>query len=140
MTAQIMERIFYNEEEYGMACEPLGQYLEKKGIQFVGMMSSCWRGYVGTWELKNDRLYLIGLNGLTSQNSEVGLDFLFPGQSEVFAEWFSGEIRIPQGEMLLYVHMEFASIYEKDLILQFENGVLTAERIVDNREEFEDEL
>lgn len=44
-----------------------------------------------------------------------------------------GEIRIRQGEMLEYVHMGYESVFEKDLYLKFENGVLVDERVVDNR-------
>ena len=54
--------------------------------------------------------------------------------NEVFADWFNGEIRIPQGELLQYIHMGYESIFEKDLILKFKKGVLIDERVIDNRQ------
>ncbi|MDR2810101.1 MAG: hypothetical protein LBB84_06035 [Tannerellaceae bacterium] len=67
---------------------------------------------------------------------ETGKDTLmsriFSNQKEVFADWFSGEIRVPRGEMLQYVHMSYASVFEEDLFLSFQAGVLTDKRVVDN--------
>ena len=89
---------------------------------------------MGKWKIKDDKLYLVNLKANLDYKTKVGLDYLFPGKKEVFAEWFTGEIRIPTGEMLTYVHMGYASVYEKDIFLQFENGRLINKRIVDNRE------
>ena len=52
---------------------------------------------------------------------------MFPGYPErVFAHWYSGRIRVPRGKLLKYVHAGYASIYERDLLLDFERGVLVA--------------
>ena len=42
----------------------------------------------------------------------------------MFAHWYSGTIRIPQGELLEYVHGGYASTYERDLLLELERGVV----------------
>lgn len=49
-----------------------------------------------------------------------------------FAHWYSGELRCPSGERLLYVHGGFSSIYECDLFLLIQRGVLIQERRVRN--------
>lgn len=139
MTAQAMEKIFINGREHSMASEPLVSYfkmLKKKPI-FIFPSSACWRGYYGTWEIKDDKLYLIAFEGYTSNLSErkyweVGMDFIFPNQKIVFAEWFSGEIRVPLGDMLDYVHGGYLSSFEKDMFLEFKNGELIGQRTVDN--------
>ena len=41
---------------------------------------------------------------------------------------------IPQGKLLHYVHMGFGSIYEKELHIKIEAGVVTKQRVIDNRE------
>jgi hypothetical protein len=64
---------------------------------------------------------------------ELTVDFLFPGQKEVFASWFTGTIRIPQGKQLNYIHAGYMSVYEEDLFLEFEAGILKSTNIVDNR-------
>ncbi len=141
MTAQAGERLFYKGEETWMAAEPLYQYLQNRNdIKFVSPSTACWRGYYGQWEIKDRKLYLIELKAYLEGYREVGLDCLFPGQNTAFANWFSGKIRIPQGEMLDYVHMGYASLYERDLILVFENGLLTNEYTVDNEEEYQNRI
>jgi len=132
MTAQIKEILLYKGNKVGMATEPLNPYLKnRKDINFESQSTGCWRGYLGFWELRDKNLFIVKL--IVTKDKQVDLNYLFPGQNEVFADWFSGEIRIPQGEMLKYVHMGYQSIFEKDLFLKFKKGVLIDERVIDNR-------
>ena len=136
MTAQMHEIIFYEGEEYGMATEPLEPYLEslKDKPLIEPTSTACWRGYLGTWEVRGKKLYLIGLEVSTGGLEEEGMDYIFQGKKEIFAGWFSGRIIIPHGKLLKYVHMGYESIYEKELYLDFENGILvdtlTAENLI----------
>lgn len=96
--------------------------------------TALWRGYVGTWEIVNNRLYLIALSGEFIDGSPVNLEAIFPGYPErVFAHWYSGLLRIPQGELLKYVHMGFGSIYKSDLFININKG-----HVVDVHQEFND--
>ncbi len=141
MTAQARERLIFKGNEISMAAEPLSQYLQNiNDIKFVSPSTSCWRGYFGKWEIKDSKLYLIGLKAYIEGYREVGINYLFPEQKEVFANWFNGEIRIPQGEMLEYVHMGYASMYESDLFLIFEKGILVNQYEVDNVAEYQNSL
>ena len=133
MTAQLKEILLYKGDKVGMATEPLAPYLQNiKDVNFLSRSTACWRGYFGIWELRDKKLFIIKLQACLEDYKEVDLNYLFPGKNEIFADWFSGEIRIPQGEMLQYVHMGYESIFEKDLILKFKKGVLIDERIVKN--------
>ena len=102
-------------------------------IVFSSWESDCDRGYYGTWEIKGDKLFIIKLSGKNASGDEVYLDYIFPEQKEAFAEWFTGEIRIPIGNPLKHIHMSYWSEYEKDLCLNVESGNLVGEREVDNR-------
>jgi len=134
MTAQAGERLRYKNEDYSMATEPLGEYLfSRKDINFVFSSTACWRGYIGSWEIADNKLYLIGLEAYIDNYKEVDLGYVFPNQDKVFAYWFSGHIRVPTGKMIEYVHMGYNSIFEKDLILEFREGVLISEKEIDNR-------
>ena len=58
---------------------------------------------------------------------------LFPDYPDrVFAHWYSGTIRIPQGKLLNYVHMGYGSTYERDLFLEIEKGVIKNTRMRQN--------
>ena len=52
---------------------------------------------------------------------------LFPGQDKAFVGWVNSEIKIPEGKMLHCEHQGYLSIFEKDLFLQFEKGLLTSQ-------------
>lgn len=135
MTAQCREKLTYKGEAFSMATEPLCNYLKnRKEIKFVAPSTACWRGYIGEWIIEDYKLYLVNINAYIEGYNEVGLDFLFPNKTRVFAEWFSGEIRIPHGKMLEYVHQGYASLFEKELSLILENGVLVNETEKDNQE------
>ncbi len=137
MTAQIGEIISYKGEDLMMASEPLNSYLaSRRFTNFDTQSTACWRNYYGKWAIKNNKLYLVDFEAYINGGHKVDLNYLFPNAEEVFANWFTGDIRIPTGKLLKYVHMGYASIFEKDLILQFRNGILLSEKEINNREGF----
>ena len=63
------------------------------------------------------------------------LGSLFPGyDSRVFAHWYSGVLSIPQGDLVEYVHMGFASVYDRDLLISVEQGVIVDTQVRVNGE------
>jgi hypothetical protein len=78
---------------------------------------------------KNKRKYeklILSITQLPRQRAD--LNRLFKDKVSngmVFADWFSGDITIPKGNMIEYVHMGYMSRYEKELVLTIENGKLT---------------
>jgi hypothetical protein len=56
----------------------------------------------------------------------------------VFAHWFSGRLRIPQGKLLEYVHGGYASTYERDVLLTLKNGVVISQEVRVNGQGDED--
>ncbi len=138
MTAQVGERLIYRGQEHHMAAEPLRDYWALGGHNPIFEMRSTalWRGYIATWSIIDDRLYLVGIDASCGDGREATLETLFPGYSErVFAHWFSGRVRLPQGELIHYVHAGYGSTTEADLFLDFEDGVLIGEELKNNRAE-----
>jgi len=138
MTAQASELLIYQGQELSLCETPLDDYLASSGrhIEFEATSTALWRGYVGTWEIINARLYLVALDGCMLVDNEptaVKLKDVFPQYPEgLFAHWYSGELRCPRGKLLNYVHGGFMSTYEEDLFIEVRNGVVTAERVVVN--------
>jgi hypothetical protein len=131
MTAQVREKIIYEGKIYSMCSCPLSPFLKlsKFKNEFISPHTALWRGYVGTWEILVERLYLVELVGDFADGSLVNLEAIFPGYpNRVFAHWYSGTVRIPQGKILKYVHMGFGSIYELDLSIKIEKGVVVSVR------------
>lgn len=147
MTAQVQEALRFRGKDYGMAACPLegAFHTLRPRPAFVFPHTACWRGYVGTWEVRDDRLHLVDLagqvvDGETQGHRHCGLADVFPeapSSGGVFADWVTDWLRVPDGEMLHYVHMGFGSQYERDLFLGVHLGRLVAVRTVDNRTQAE---
>lgn len=106
----------------GMAGDPV--------VDAILFTTACWRGYQGTWEIKDGRFYLVGLQGC----------FQLRDGDPILAEWFSGVLRVPRGERLQYVHMGFGSVYAQEVHIKIENGRVVKTRTIDNRGKKHDEL
>jgi hypothetical protein len=135
VTAQIPESLLYQGEPVAMCTNPLGEYFAMAGLNspFESNCTALWRGYVGSWEIIDDRLYLIRLQGALKNGGDVTLEAVFPGfPDRVFAHWYSGTVRIPQGKQLEYVHMGYGSTFERDLLLEIERGVVVSTRVHEN--------
>ncbi|MDR3653361.1 MAG: hypothetical protein P4L34_10395 [Paludibacter sp.] len=143
MTAQIGDKISYIGQEYVLASEPLSPYLYSNKIEklFIGFNSACYRGYYATWKIENKSLYLMDIESPASLKNEdadkmeeqrSAMNTLFPGQTKIFADWVNGKLKIQSGKILKYVPMGYESVYESDLFLTFENGILVNEKVVIN--------
>lgn len=138
MTAQTPEKLIYKGAALSLCTEPLASFPGISPVRppYHYPSTSLWRGYVGTWAIESDRLYLKSLQRwkiIGDKRVAVGIEDLFPGYSDgVFAHWFTGELRCPRGALLKYVHGGYHSAYEEDLLLRVQRGVVTEERIVRN--------
>ena len=139
-TAQFPEILIYEGEKVGIYSEPLEQYFNKdhpKPLKWMqATCSAIWRGYLGTWEIKNDKLYLIKVveGGCGNDSPEIPLSKFFPGKkSPIFAEWYTGTLVVPEGKVLNYVHMGYQTTYEKELHIKIIKGKVVGKKTIDNR-------
>jgi hypothetical protein len=99
---------------------------------FTFRSTANWRGYIATWEIDNGVLYLRDINA-SIDGSEAGMEEVFPGQvGRIEAKWFTGQLRVPQGKLLKYVHGDYLSVYERDLIITVEAGKVVKVEVIDN--------
>lgn len=152
-TKQMAEIIIFEGEEHQLFCEPLEPYLNQLTNRPAVLEDGIWstgnyRGYVGTWEIKNDSLWLIGIVNeygiydstgkwtLDTEYQDVPISKIIEGSKfPVHASWYSDVLRIPQGEMLRYVHMGYGSIYEEEIQIKIELGVVINVATIDNKAE-----
>jgi hypothetical protein len=135
MTAQAGETLVYEGHRQLMHTEPLRQYFELGGraVEFSSESTALWRGYIGCWEIIDGRLYMIGISGTLLNGAPARLESIFPGYPErVFAHWYTGRLRVPEGEMIRYVHMGYESVFERDLLIDVDRGVVVAKGIRHN--------
>ncbi len=89
--------------------------------------SAAWFGFTAQWRIEHDRLQLIAIasDPCSDAPRAVPLKRVFGrkrGASPVFAEWFTGVLRVPQGQLVAYIHAGFASRRERKLMLQVGRG------------------
>ena len=135
MTAQVHETLILDGQETSMAfCPPLPEQHPRiieldpndpqaRRADSIIFSTACWRGYLGTWEIRDGRFYLVALAGRLQLR----------GEEPLAADWFSGVLRIPRGEMLQYVHMGFGSVFEEELHIRMEAGKVVSQRVISNR-------
>ena len=131
MTAQTGDLLkvgegFAQEEYYLLSTEPLESFLESVApkFRFTPPDTSLMRGYRATWQLdKDDRLMLIDFRGYTLTEAAKGVQYLFPGESRVFAYWFTGVLKINVGQVIEYKHRGYESIFENVISIDFLHGV-----------------
>lgn len=140
MTAQFRDTLRYNGQQYSLATEPLHPYLQAMDIDYPSTSTANYRGYIASWEIKDDKLYLIKLIIPSLVPEMTREEDLFPGKNRTFAEWYTGKLRIPHGKLLDYVHQGYGSFYEKELYLRFLNGEFLGKCEKDNRPEYEKRL
>ncbi|MEZ2132409.1 MULTISPECIES: hypothetical protein [unclassified Sinorhizobium] len=151
MTAQSPERIILGGYPHALYETPLYRLLKSfriEPIDYVETLStSCWRGYCGTWEIMDDRLYLVHLNLRDRYDSERKSDewpipevlkarILRAAASSnfpIFAHWFNGRLRIAIGRGLVYSHHGWSSWFERERVIQFRGGKVIRDREVDTR-------
>jgi hypothetical protein len=122
MTSQAHEKIIIDDNIELMAtCPELPVYssqiieLHEEIIDSIFNTTACRRQYIATWKISCDKLYLMSIEG----------KYNLSDNQPIFAYWFSGLLKIQQGEILKYIHCGYASTYERELHITVEKGLVT---------------
>lgn len=136
MTVQTSERVRFRGEDRELLSTPLCDYLRQKGLSKLfddWTSTDLWRGYEGTWEVDDGRLYLSHLHGYLKDGTIASMRSVFPEcGGRVFASWYSGTLRIPDGRLLCPAVGGFEHIYERDILLTVQNGLIVDEELREN--------
>ncbi|MEW6087906.1 MAG: hypothetical protein AB1498_06330 [bacterium] len=127
---EIKNKILYNNKVFSLGCNLLEPLYVKTG-------NSDWCEYGTIWEIKEDALYLLGIRNSAFDSSlsrkKADLKELFGGKyrdGKVKAEWFAGELHIPDGKVFQQINN--LCIFEKNIAVSLENGEITKTIIIDN--------
>jgi hypothetical protein len=139
-TAQAPDTIIIGKATYYLESNPLERYLEvnpDKRPKTDFQSSGNWRGYTAKWRIAGKKLVLQRIDVLVDDPKIRGqkpwwdrvrrknkIAELFPGVDQVVATWFSGTLVIPHGKLVEYVHMGYASTYEKYILYAIEKGIV----------------
>jgi hypothetical protein len=98
-----------------------GHYIATSSDRLGTILGStaCYRGYLGTWEIKDDQLFLVSIEGR----------FKLLGSEPLLADWFTGFLRVPRGPVVdENVRTDFGSVHRKELHILIELGRVTGTR------------
>ena len=125
MTTQVDEHILIDGKEYPLINVPslpedslIIQH--KKGL--ISKWSNCWRGFQGTWEIKDDKLYLIEFS---SDSYELLCKL------PILADWIKGEIKVATGDIKETTSWAIET-YETEMHLTIENGLVVKTKNIKN--------
>lgn len=134
-TAQIPDVIIINGESESLYTNPLDRYLQANpGVlpEPEVISSANWRGYVASWRITDDVLLLekvdmeFDISGPSDQRMTTEtrnmISMLFPDVDRVVADWYTGALIIPQGDVVEYVHMGYGSLFEHYILLIIDHG------------------
>ena len=100
------------------------------------LSTDCWRQHIGVWKIKNDSLFLIGLKDCCDYK-DIPINKVFNTSKicneRVFAEWYSVNIIAGFGQLLEFDENNWEDVYEKNLVLEIENGRIKKIEIKKNK-------
>ena len=125
MTTQVKEQIIIDGQKYpllnAMSLPEDDSIIQhKKGV--IETSSNCWRGYVGTWEIKDDMLYLVDFS---SGKYDVLVNL------PILADWISGTAKVATGEVKANSSWDIET-YETEMHLTFKNGLIVKTENIKN--------
>jgi hypothetical protein len=85
----------------------------------------------------------VGIHARRSVTStrSASLSLLFPGAGDrVHADWFTGELRVPDGRPVHYVHMGYESVYEREMRICVQRGRVVSSEVVETGDAFRREV
>lgn len=145
MTGQTPERIIVDGRPRSLYADPLYRLLASRRIDLhnygnAGWSTACHRGYCGTWQIIDRRLYLVHLNLMCPDEAPIPTELrtrlVRAAQCSDFpipAVWFNGRLRIAIGRRLVYSHHGWSSCFERERVIAFVSGEVKRDREVDTR-------
>jgi hypothetical protein len=147
MTMQTPERLHYRGRVYSIDGQPLSDctdpWVRTRMQRFTMTRTDVHRGYLGTWAIRRDRLWLVDLKCWVEVKpspdawswDERGLDFLFPSaEGAVIADWFSGELTAGVGTPTRA--RMYGRVWPRLRVFQVDRGAVIGSTVRDNRKAY----
>lgn len=144
-TPQQSDVLIVDGEEQALFTNPLDVWLRENqdvfsnefpdsgaGERTCVISSGNWRGYVATFAIERGRFLLkkVEFTGCNYRKDEI-LSRLFEGKKDAPADWFSGILVVPTGELVQYVHLGYGSLYSEYRLFRIEGGKVVDETKMD---------
>jgi hypothetical protein len=127
MTDQEPDIMKENGETVALLGYPLEHYFEKHPRPpFQFRKTSVRRGYIATWEIKSDKLFLVSLEGILEGEKKASVADLFPGKAPpILADFIDSDIAIGRGKAR---RQGWNFVYEHEETLVIKNGKIASRK------------
>lgn len=140
-TRQVRDTLIMGNVKYAINQPPLGQldsrhynYLRGE-VGFDDVFSWNFRGYVATWRVNGNKLYLESLRGSSDKaDFRDALKDFKDSDGNIFASWFSGTVICGTGPVLCKSGIGWDDLNETEVELIIKSGVVTASRKYRNKQ------
>ena len=140
-TRQIRDTLIMGNVKYAINTAPLGQldsrhynYLRGE-VGFDDVFSWNFRGYVATWRVNGNKLYLETLRGSSDKaDFRDALQDFKDSRGNIFASWFSGTVICGKGPLLFASENGWDDLNETEVELTIKSGIVTASRKYRNKQ------
>lgn len=142
MAAQLPDLIWLDGKLMDLYSNPLELYWDqyKKRPNFQ-TSPECKRGYIATWEIRNETLSLNYIEAKIKRRYFLfwkkivpySLNRLFKkaGNRSVTATWVTGKLRIPQGNRTFYVDEGYESRFEREMVITIQKAKVLKTVVID---------
>ncbi len=143
-TAQFSDYVSIDGKSEAMHSNPLepyfAKYPEKRPISSI-TSTALWRGYIAYFSITDARLRVEDIQINDKMEPKAGepkmksvVNEVFPPSVDRTVSWFTGFLILPQGKVVNYVHMGYASTFERYRLLFIKDGRLLADRVFSHDE------
>lgn len=139
-TRQVRDTLIMGNVKYAINTAPLGQldslhYCSLRDqVGFNEFFSWNFRGYVATWRVDGNKLYLDTLKtGSDKADFRDALKDFKDSRGNIFASWFSGTVICGTGPVLCMSGIGWDDLNETEVELIIKSGVVTASRHYQNK-------
>ncbi len=132
MTIQIKDRIYLDGKLYELLSTPLESFLEARFNmpKLRGRNSNCWRGYVASWRIRNNVLFLTGFQQVSPRIVFNTNEIIT--STKLVAEWYTGILRIPVG-YVIHHYSNDVPLHEKEIHIYVESGLVMNHEVIHNK-------
>ncbi|WP_343665052.1 hypothetical protein [Chryseobacterium mucoviscidosis] len=137
MTLQIKDSLIYNNERYLIHDELLEYKIRAdKSLKpkSAGSFSACWRGYIATFEILENNIYLKDIHIKDDKERQRLLNGLFQDSQDYKLTWLNTLIVLYKNKLDGKTSLPELSIYESYEILTIQEGNLIDSKIFSHEE------
>jgi len=128
-TDQEQDAVYINGKIFYAIESPLLPIIHSLNLQLKADSTANWKGYTASWEIKEGHLFMREL-ALGKNKLPPSLEpYASSASSESPATWYSGYLKLPQGELIGY-DSKFEPIFSKTLQFEIKKGKVLSKKLV----------